>query len=104
MDRIVLDVLAPDAPWPAVSSAQPYPAFRPLRAIDNTVTFRSAPAIHGESRCIVTKNNQAVYTETTTLELHSSSLTPASYANDVEAAAKIIAGTARSMGINTPGY
>ena len=25
-------------------------------------------------------------------------------ANDVEAAAKIIAGTARSMGINTPGY
>ena len=71
--HLTLDVLPADFQWPSASSSTAYSAFRPLRAIDSTVTFRSSTAVTGESRCQVFKNNELVYTETTNLHLHMSS-------------------------------
>lgn len=86
-DYLTVDVLPPDAPWPpAASSSTPmgYSSFRPLRTIDNTVTFRSVTAVYAESRCQIHRNGQAIYSETTQLNLQQSSCVPATYATDME--------------------
>ena len=82
-DYLNVDVLPADIPWSS-SAAQAYPSFRPLRTISNTVTFRSSTAVHGESRCQVFKNGALVHTESTDIQLQTSSCTPAAgYSSDV---------------------
>lgn len=84
-DELRLDVLPADLPWPPSSSPTQHYAFRPLRIIDNIVTFRSSMPIQGESRWVVYKNGAVVHSETTELHLHSSSCAPGqTYSADMQ--------------------
>ncbi|EKM53560.1 uncharacterized protein PHACADRAFT_259985 [Phanerochaete carnosa HHB-10118-sp] len=83
-DYLNVDVLPADISWPSASASEAYPSSRPVRAISNTVTFRSSTAVHGESRSHVLKDGVVVHSETTELQMQSSSCMPAPYSSDME--------------------
>lgn len=71
-DFVNLYVLPPHSPWtnaPSTSATSLDNIPRPLRQINNTVTFRSAKALSAYSVCRVMRNGQPVFRERTELDL-----------------------------------
>ena len=89
---VQIDVLPDHIPWSAAaaSPASPSPAFfngpRPIRAIDNTVTFKCGTALPANSYSAfkVYQNGAVVHEETNELSMASSSCMPGQWTAEVE--------------------
>ena len=80
---VTIDILSDNVPWPAAASPSASTSSfcngpRPIRAIDNTVTFKCVTALSADSYATsrLVKDNTVLFQETTKLEMCSSSCTP----------------------------
>ena len=89
-EYVNIDVLPDHIPWaptsPSNSSSSLLSGPRPIRAIDNMVTFKCVAALPSSSYslCRVYKDGSVLYEEQTTLDLSSSSCMPSQYGADVD--------------------